>query len=98
MNRADGWVSLHTITFLSKSLSDHHRLTAESFNRLVHLINQGVNKMKLSRKTSIVSLFLAVILSVPAFAQSGAHSALPGALNYVEGQANIGPDSLNADS
>jgi hypothetical protein len=54
--------------------------------------------MKLSRKTSIVSLFLAVILSVPAFAQSGAHSALPGALNYVEGQANIGPDSLNADS
>jgi hypothetical protein len=53
----------------------------------------------LSRTTSIASLFLAVILSAPAFATtSDAHSALPGTLNYVEGQANIGSDTLNANS
>lgn len=62
--------------------------------------------MKLSRITLIASLFLAVILSAPAFAapsypypaNRGAHSALPGTLNYVEGQANIGSETLNADS
>jgi hypothetical protein len=49
-------------------------------------------------------MFLAVILSAPAFAapsypaNSGAHSALPGTLNYVEGQANIGSDTLDANS
>jgi FecR protein len=53
--------------------------------------------MKLSRITSFASMFLAVILSAPAFA-ADAHSALPGSLNYVEGQAYIGSDSLNADS
>ena len=53
--------------------------------------------MKLSRITSIASMFLAVILSAPAFAADG-HSALPGSINYVEGQAYIGSDSLNADS
>ena len=58
----------------------------------------------LSRITSISSLFLAVILSAPGFATSAfattsdAHSALPGTLNYVEGQANIGSDRLNASS
>jgi len=58
----------------------------------------------LSRTTAITSLFLAVILSAPAFAapsytaNSDAHSALPGTLNYVEGQANIGSDTLNANS
>ncbi len=53
----------------------------------------------LSRITSIASLFLAVILSAPAFAASSdAHSALPGTLNYVEGQASIGSDTLNANS
>jgi len=58
----------------------------------------------LSRITSIASLFLAVILSAPGFASSAfattsdAHSALPGTLNYVEGQANIGSDTLSANS
>jgi FecR protein len=58
----------------------------------------------LSRTTSIASLFLAVILSAPGFAASAfattsdAHSALPGTLNYVEGQASIGSDTLNANS
>jgi len=58
----------------------------------------------LSRTAAITSLFLAVILSAPAFAapsytaNSDAHSALPGTLNYVEGQANIGSDTLNANS
>jgi FecR protein len=59
---------------------------------------------RLSRTTSIASMFLAVILSAPAFAapsypaNSVAHSALPGTLNYVEGQAKIGSDTLNANS
>ena len=59
--------------------------------------------MKLSRITAIAGSliagsFLAVILSAPAFATPDAHSALPGTLNYVEGQAYIGQDSLNANS
>ncbi|HEY1939637.1 MAG TPA: FecR domain-containing protein [Candidatus Angelobacter sp.] len=54
--------------------------------------------MKLSRITLFASSILAVILSAPAFAATDAHSALPGTLNYVEGQANIGPNTLNADS
>ncbi len=58
----------------------------------------------LSRITSIASLFLAVVLFAPGFAASAfattsdAHSALPGTLNFVEGQANIGSDTLNANS
>jgi len=57
----------------------------------------------LSRGISVASVFLAVILSAPAFAASSptqrdAHSALPGTLNYVEGQANIGSDTLNTKS
>jgi FecR protein len=54
--------------------------------------------MKLSRISSLASLFLAVILSAPGFAATDAHSALPGTLNYVEGQVNIGSDTLNASS
>jgi len=55
--------------------------------------------MKLSRMASIASLFLAVILSAPVFAVTpDAHSALPGTLNYVEGQASIGQDTLDANS
>jgi hypothetical protein len=55
--------------------------------------------MKLLRPASIVSVVLAVILSAPVFAVSpDAHSALPGTLNYVEGQANIGTEALNGNS
>jgi FecR protein len=59
--------------------------------------------MKLSRITAIAGAliagpFLAVILSAPAFAAPDANSALPGTLNYVEGQAYIGQDSLGANS
>ena len=59
--------------------------------------------MKLSRTTAILgsffaSSFLAVVLSAPAFAAPDAPAALPGTLNYVEGQAYIGQDSLNANS
>lgn len=54
--------------------------------------------MKLSRIKLFVSSILAVILSAPALAASDAHSALPGTLNYVEGQANIGSNTLNAGS
>lgn len=54
--------------------------------------------MKLSRITSLASLFLAVVLSAPLFADQGARSALPGTLNYVEGQVNIGSTTMTADS
>ena len=54
--------------------------------------------MKLSRITSFVSLFLAVVLSAPAFANAGANSALPGTVNYVEGQVSIGSQALDANS
>jgi hypothetical protein len=43
----------------------------------------------------IASFFLAAILSAPAW---GATPALPGTLNYVEGQAVIGTETLNAKS
>ncbi len=51
--------------------------------------------MKLSGIKLIASLFLAAVLSAPAW---GATPALPGTLNYVEGQASIGEQALNAKS
>lgn len=55
--------------------------------------------MKLSRLQVIPSLFLAAILSVPALASvPSTNSALPGTLNYVEGQAEFGDQSINAKS
>ena len=53
--------------------------------------------MKLSRLRMFGSFFLAVILSAPAWGtKTDAHSALPGTLNYVEGQAAIGALTLDA--
>lgn len=49
--------------------------------------------MKLSRWKTLGGVVLAAMLSVPAWA---ANAALPGTLNYVEGQANVGDQSLNA--
>jgi len=55
--------------------------------------------MKLSRFQAVVSLVLAAILSAPAFATApGANPALPGTLNYIEGQAAIAGEPLNAKS
>jgi hypothetical protein len=58
--------------------------------------------MRLSRLKAIAiaaSFFLAAVLVVPAFgANSDTHSALPGTLNYVEGQASIGNETLDAKS
>jgi hypothetical protein len=51
--------------------------------------------MKLSRLNLIASFFLAAVLSAPAW---GATPALPGTVNYVEGQASIGSQTLNAKS
>lgn len=51
--------------------------------------------MRLSRLNFIASFFLAAILSAPAW---GATPALPGTVNYVEGQASIGSQALNAKS
>jgi FecR protein len=55
--------------------------------------------MKLSRFQALGSLFLAAILSAPAFANTqGANSALPGTVNYVEGQTSIAGQTLDAQS
>lgn len=52
-------------------------------------------KMQLSRLKVLGGLFLAGILTVPAWA---AKTAQPGSLNYVEGQVSIGDQAVNADS
>jgi hypothetical protein len=49
--------------------------------------------MKLSWWKTLGGFVLTAMLSVPAWA---ANAALPGTLNYVEGQANVGGQSLNA--
>src|SRR6516162_10547133 len=56
--------------------------------------------MRLSRwKATAASFFLAPILVVPALgANSDTHSALPGTVNYVEGQASICNEMLDAHS
>lgn len=51
--------------------------------------------MRLSRLNLIGSFFLAAILSAPAW---GTTPALPGTVNYVEGQASIGTEVLNSKS
>jgi hypothetical protein len=51
--------------------------------------------MKLFGLKTVSGFFLAAILSAPAF---GTRTALPGTLNYVEGTAQIGSQSLNGQS
>ncbi len=51
--------------------------------------------MKLFRMKLLAVSFLTAILSAPLW---GATPALPGTLNYVEGQASIGAQTLNAKS
>lgn len=51
--------------------------------------------MRLSRLNAIGGFFLAAMLSAPMW---GANPALPGSLNYVEGQAQLGTEVLNAKS
>ena len=54
--------------------------------------------MKLARwKTAVGTTFLAMVLSVPAWsAYPDKRSAMPGTLNYVEGQASIGNQVLDS--
>ena len=57
--------------------------------------------MKLARwKTLAGSLFLAAVLSVPAWGADtdNRHNAVPGTLNYVEGQASIDNQTLDSKS
>jgi len=51
--------------------------------------------MKLSRMKTTLGLFLAAILSAPAF---GVNTPLPGTLNYVEGRAQIASQDLSSKS
>ncbi len=55
--------------------------------------------MRLPRVGAVASFFLAAILSAPAWSSdANAKSAVPGTLNYVEGQASIGDQALNSKS
>lgn len=49
------------------------------------------------KTTAIGRVFLAAALSVPAWSAEQ-HSAMPGTLNYVEGQASIGAQTLDSKS
>jgi hypothetical protein len=52
--------------------------------------------MKLLQVQGLASLFLAAVLSVPAWASNASsNSAVPGTLNYVEGQASIAGEPLD---
>ena len=55
--------------------------------------------MRPPRTKTLASFVLAAILSVPAWcSDTSANSALPGTVNYVEGQASIGDQPLNSKS
>lgn len=55
--------------------------------------------MRLPRFEVIANFFLAAILTAPAWGNDrNAKSAVPGTLNYVEGQASIGDQPLNSTS
>jgi hypothetical protein len=56
--------------------------------------------MKLSRVHGLTTLFLAALLSVPAWATNNASSntAVPGTVNYVEGKAYVADQPLDKDS
>jgi hypothetical protein len=55
--------------------------------------------MRLLRVQALGSLFLAAILCAPAWASNpGARQALPGTVNYVEGQASTNGESLDSKS
>ncbi len=55
--------------------------------------------MRLSRFQAILGLILAAVLSAPAWgSNTDTKAAIPGTINYVEGQASIGDQTLNSDA
>jgi hypothetical protein len=54
--------------------------------------------MKLLQVQGLASLFLAAVLSVPAWGNASSNSAVPGTVNYVEGQAFVGDQRLDQNS
>src|SRR5579885_2130086 len=55
--------------------------------------------MKLSKwKVILAGLIVSAIVSVPAWGTPDAHATLPGTLNYVEGQAAFGRETLDSKS
>src|SRR5260370_11554546 len=58
-----------------------------------------INIMKLSWMKAVTAFFLAALLSAPLWGDThGANTALPGTLNYVEGQASMGAETLRSKS
>src|ERR1700747_2573571 len=74
-----------------------HRLPCKVINS-----RRGEEKenMRLRYVQAVAGFFLAAILSVPAWGDTNtsANAALPGTLNYVEGEASIGSNSLDSKS
>src|ERR1700734_3295180 len=54
--------------------------------------------MELFQVQGLASLFLAAVLSVPAWGNASSNSAVPGTVNYVEGQAFVGDQRLDQNS
>ena len=55
--------------------------------------------MAIIKVRTVANLFLGAILSLPAFASNtGANAAVPGSLNYVEGQVSMGTKALDSKS
>ena len=54
--------------------------------------------MKLPRLKTLLGFLLATVLTAPAWAADAADRALPGTLNYIEGQASIADQVLDAKS
>jgi hypothetical protein len=54
--------------------------------------------MKLLKLNGLASLFVASLLSLPAWASNNASSAVPGTVNYVEGQAFVANQPLDKNS
>jgi len=55
--------------------------------------------MAITKVKLIADLLLAAVLSLPVFGSSmGANAAVPGSLNYVEGQVSMGTKALDSKS
>jgi hypothetical protein len=65
-----------------------------------HELARRTSFMKLSKFQGVASLLLAAVLSVPAWANNNAssNSAVPGTVNYVEGQVSVADQPLDKDS
>jgi hypothetical protein len=71
----------------------------ESSQELRSALHEGDQNMKAYMSASIRAISLAVLLLIPAWGQqANLHTARPGTVNYVEGQASIGTEPLGPNA